>query len=170
MNIYPYFTNVRSFMAYRFSTLRMRALRDSLWAKLIGKNAKLKAFPERVQRENPNRKLIGIKDIPVEQIVGALGRRSDFDHRFRPLKNHLRDRWVNTYLTLESDGWSPILVHKVGDDYYVEDGHHRVSVARSLGMAFVQAQVWEYPSAKKTKSCLPVRCPEKGSAKAYVVR
>ncbi|HLO17685.1 MAG TPA: ParB N-terminal domain-containing protein [Anaerolineales bacterium] len=168
MNIYPSFTNVRSFMSYRFSTLRMNALRDSLWAKLTGRNTKLAIFPEKDPQRSPNRRCIGIRDIELEQIIGTLGRQSDFDHKFRPLKSHLRERWVNIHLTQESVGWSPIVVHKVGDRYYVEDGHHRVSVARSLGMAFIQAKVWEYPvSVKQTKKCQLERCAERSSVRAY---
>ena len=168
MNIYPLFIDVRGHLAYQFSTLRMQALRDSLWAKLIGKNTKLAIFPEQAPEKSPNRKLVGVEDILVEQIVGTLGRPSDFDHQFRPLKKNLRDRWVNVHLSLEINGWSPILVHKVGNNYYVEDGHHRVSVARSLGMAFIQANVWEYSvEAKPIRSCQPLQNIEKSSVNAY---
>ena len=104
MNISPPLTNIRSFMSYKFSTLRMDALRDSLWAKLIGRNTKLAIFPEEAPQKGPNRKFIGMEDIPVEQIIGTLGRQNDFDRKFRPLKSYLRDRWVNVYLTLERDG------------------------------------------------------------------
>jgi len=168
MNIQPSFINIRSYVAYEFSTVRIHAIRDSLWAKLLGRNTKLARFPEQAQVAGPNRKLIGVQEIPVEQIVGTLGRHSDFDHQFRPLKKSLRDRWINVYLTFESDGWSPILVHKVGDNYYVEDGHHRVSVARSLGMAFIQAMIWEYPShIKQIRKCEVVECTEKSAVKGY---
>jgi hypothetical protein len=166
--MYPSFTNLRSFTSYKFSTLRMRALWDEFWAKSIGRDTNLAAFPKHEHRNNPNRKLLGTKDIRVEQIIGTFNRVSDFDGQFRPLSKHLSDRWVNTYITLERDGWSPILVHKIGEDYYVEDGHHRVSVARSTGMAFIEAKVWEYPlRLRQTKVCPPARGTERDSAKAY---
>jgi hypothetical protein len=171
MNIYPSFTNVRSFVSYKFSTLRMNALRDSLWARLIGTNRKLAIFPEQTPEKSPNRKFIGVTEISVGLIVGTLDRHDDFDHKFRPYKSYLRDRWVNTYLALEQDGWSPIVVHKIGDNYYVEDGHHRVSVACWLGMALIQAKVWEYPiQIKQSQSCQPVRCAERSSSKIYATR
>ena len=171
MNTYPSLTNMRSYLSDKFFTLRTRALRDSLWAKLIGKNTKLVTFPEQAPRESPNRRFIGVHEIPVEQVVGTLGRQSDFDHKFRPLKSYLRDRWVNVYLAVESDGWLPIVVHKVGDNYYVEDGHHRVSVARLLGMAFIPAKIWEYPiCVKQVKKCQPARCAERSSANAYAAQ
>ena len=166
--MYPTFTNLRSFTSYKFSTLRMRALWDEFWAKLTGRETRLAAFPKHERRNNPNKKLLGTKDIRVEQIIGTFNRVSDFDDQFRPLSKHLSDRWVNTYITLERDGWSPILVHKIGEHYYVEDGHHRVSVARSIGMAFIEAKVWEYPvRLKQTKVCPSIRRTERDSAKVY---
>jgi hypothetical protein len=170
MNMYPHLTNARSYLSDRFSALQTRALGGLLWAKLTGQNTKLAMFPEQAPRKSPNRKFIGMRDIPIEQIVGTLNRQSDFDHKFRPLKSYLRDRWVNVYLTLENSGWAPILVHKVGDQYYVEDGHHRVSVARLLKMTFIQAKIWEYPVHRlKAKNCQSALCTERGSAKAYAV-
>jgi hypothetical protein len=169
MAIYSSFTGIRSYMANEFSALQTRALRDTLWAKLIGTNTKLARFPDEAFQKSPNRKLIGLKDIPVKEIIGTLYRHSDFDHQFRPLKKHLRDRWVNIYLLHEKEGWPAILVHRVGDHYYVEDGHHRVSVARSLGMEFIQAKVWAYPSQiKQTRNCENLECAERNPLKQYV--
>ena len=168
MNIYPSFADIRSHLSHKFFTLRTDARRDALWAKLMGKNTKLEIFPEETPEKSPNRKFIGTEDIPVEQIVGTISRHSDFDHKFRPLNKHLRDRWVNVYLTFAREGWEPILVHKVGENHYVEDGHHRVSVAQELGMSFIQAKVWEYPClAKEPKRCQPEPCPERSPAQVY---
>ena len=168
MNIYPSFTSLRSFISYKFSIVRMSALRDSFWAKLTGLDSKLEVFPGKAQRISPSRKLIGMKEIRVDQIVGTFNRGHDFDHQFRPLKKHMSNRWVNAFITLERDGWAPILVHKVGEQYFVEDGHHRVSVARSIGMVFIEAKVWEYTAqSKHTETCQSANCPERSSSKTY---
>ena len=168
MNIYPSFSDIRNHLYHKFFTLRAKARRDLLWAKLMGKNIDLETFPEEAPDKSPNRKFIGTEDIPVEKIVGTLNRQSDFDHKFRPLNRHLLERWVNIYLTLEREGWPPILVHKVGEKYYVEDGHHRVSVAQALGMTFIPAKVWGYPSRQKApKKCHPEPCPEVNTANVY---
>ena len=168
MNMSIPLTNIRSLVADEFSALRTSALRDTLWAKLIGKNTNLVRFPEGVFQTGPNRKSLGLQDILVNEIVGTLYRHSDFDHQFRPLKKNLRERWVNIYLLHEREGWPPILVHKVGDQYYVEDGHHRVSVARALGITFIQAKVWEYPSpVKPTQKCESAGSQERSSVKKY---
>ena len=168
MNMHPSLTNIRSHLSHQFFTLRTDALRDSRWAKLLGKNSRLAIFPEEALEKSPNRTFLGTEYIPVEQIIGTLNRHSDFDHKFRPLNKHLRDRWVDVYLTLERDGWSPILVHKVGENYYVEDGHYRVSIALALGIPFVRAEVWEYPcQGRETSNSQPEPCPEMCSAKVY---
>jgi len=149
MNMVPSFTNIRSYISYRFSTLRTNAVRYSFWANMIGRQRKLEIFPEQAPEKSPNRTFIGEVEIPIQAITGTMSRQSDFDHQFRPLKRYLRDRWVNAYLAIENEGLSPILVHRVGGKYYVEDGHHRISVARALGMASISANVWEYPILEK---------------------
>ena len=168
MNIQPSFIDIRSHLSHQFFTLRTDARREALWARLMGKNTDLASFPEETPEKSPNRRFSGTVDIPVEQIVGTINRQSDFDHKFRPLNKHLHDRWVDVYLTLDREGWPPILVHKVGENYYVEDGHHRVSIAQALGFAFIQAKVWEYPCLEKQSSKdEPDPCLERAVAKAF---
>jgi hypothetical protein len=172
MNMSLPVTNLRGYVANEFSALRMRALRNTLWARLTGKDAKLARFPEGTFQKGPNRKMIGVKDIPVEAIIGTLYRHSDFDHQFRPLKQNLKDRWINIYLLRDKEDWPPIFVHQVGEYFYVEDGHHRVSVARALGITFIEAKVWEYPdpnASKQTKQCEDTKCVETSSVRDYAV-
>jgi hypothetical protein len=165
----PPFTTLRSFVSYQFSMIRMQALRKRFWEKLTGNESALAVFPKKDQRLSPTRKLIGIENIRVAQIVGTLNRETDFDSHFRPLKKHSLDRWVNAYLLREQDGWAPILVHKVGEDYYVEDGHHRVSVARAVGMDFIEAEVWEYSyhSPQRSACPSPQGCTDQRPSRAY---
>jgi len=168
MNIHPSFTNVQSATTHKFSSLRMRALRDLFLAKLTGKDSKLMKFHEQAQRPGSSRKLIGVQDVRVEQIVGTLNRDCDFDDKFRPLGKHLLERWVKTFISLQRDEWAPIVVHKLGEQYFVEDGHHRVSVARSVGMVFITANVWEYQSQPaQVESCGVMQCTERVFSKTY---
>ncbi len=85
-----------------------------------------------------------IREIPLEKIVGSVGRGDDFDANFRPLKDHLSDRWIGVYVLANTSGWDAIKVYQVNDVYYVVDGHHRVSVARYLGHKYVDAEVWTF--------------------------
>ena len=144
MNMDPLFTTV----AFKFSTLRLFAFRDSYLEKLTGTESILAVFPEEEERIRfaSSGKLIGVKNICVTEIVGTFEQETDFDSQFRPLKKHSLERWVNAYILHEQDGWAPILVHEINGKYFVEDGHHRVSVARFLGMEFIEATVWEYSS------------------------
>jgi hypothetical protein len=170
MNIYPSFTTLRSSLAFKFDTLRICALRDSYLGKLTGKRSTLASFPEKEARLRfaTSRKLIGIKNIRVAEIVGTLNRDTDFDSQFRPLKKQAMDRWVNAYILHEQDGWSPIIIHKLGDQYFVEDGHHRVSVARFIGMEFIEAKVWEYETQSKSADiCHPTQCTKRSPSKVY---
>lgn len=157
----------RSHIAEIFEGLRFRAVLANLSAKILGKNTKLKGFAEQIFRinskrislseqpirNNSMRIYLGEQDIPVDRITGSVGRESDFDNNFRPLKKHLRDRWIDIYALFEADQFPPIQLFKIGNDYYVEDGHHRVSVARTLGRLSLRAQVWEIPLPPKKIDC-----------------
>ena len=168
MNIYPSFTNLRSHISYKFSALRTRALRDLFWSKLTGKNFALATFPG--EHSHLNKKLLGVEEIRMDQIIGTLNRCSDFDRAFRPLKKHLLNHWVDTFIRMDRGKWSPIVVHKIGERYYVEDGHHRVSVARATGMVFMEAEIWEYRSETKAAESLEViQCVERSSSKVYAI-
>lgn len=89
---------------------------------------------------------VGIRDIPLEQIVGSLSRYEDFTRTFMPRKASTRRRWENLEKLADSRGWPPVEVYRVSDTYFVRDGNHRVSVARQLGVETIEAHVWEYPS------------------------
>lgn len=141
----PSFTNLYGYAADHFNRLRAQARMASLLTKALGRNRALQVLLDRASVDLQNKRYMGIHNIPTDRIVGTLGRNADFDGNFRPLKGHLRDRWVNAFIRLGSDGWAPIVVHKVGETYYVEDGHHRVSVARFEGMMFIEAEVWDHP-------------------------
>jgi hypothetical protein len=126
-----------------FNSFLWKARKDALLSKIWGEVPCLKRFDDiRADKTRPKRSL-GIREIPIDNITGTVGRQDDFDGRFRPLKTHLRERWVNIAVSFRDAGWPPIDVFKVGEEYFVFDGHHRTSNARNLGMAFMEANVWE---------------------------
>ena len=82
--------------------------------------------------------------IELRTIVGSVDRTADFDRRFRPTSNRLRERWQGINLAQRSGrGVPPITVYRVGDLHFVRDGHHRVSVALALGHTVIEANVTE---------------------------
>ena len=114
---------------------------DAFKALQTGSKLTLEIFPGIEQRVSPRLKLIGTRYNHVAEIAGTSERKANFDNRFRPLKRHSLERWINTYSQRERDGWPPIRVHKVNGKYFVEDGHHRVSVARATNMDSIEAEV-----------------------------
>lgn len=94
-----------------------------------------------------NRHYGGMRAVLIEQIHGTLGRGEDFDDQFHPLADRSRDRWVTiAMLRLQGHPVDAVRLIQVGDRYFVEDGHHRISVARALGQIVVDAEitVWEF--------------------------
>ncbi|MEW6181129.1 MAG: hypothetical protein AB1522_14530 [Chloroflexota bacterium] len=89
----------------------------------------------------------GIRAVPIAQIFGTLGRSEDFDNQFHPLTNRSRDRWVAIAMVrFQNQPLDAVKLIQVGNRYFVEDGHHRISVARALGQAEIDAEVtvWEF--------------------------
>jgi hypothetical protein len=98
--------------------------------------------------------------LPFEEVVAALGatsrasigdaivgtvdrRRDEFDRAFRPSPT-TRGRWERiAEARKRGDALPPIDVFKIGDLYFVQDGHHRVSVARAMGDTDINANVVE---------------------------
>ncbi|WP_332664743.1 chromosome partitioning protein ParB [Aeromicrobium sp.] len=84
----------------------------------------------------------GTKVIPLDAIVGSVDKVRDFDRRFRPTSARSRQRWERlARASRTGEVIPPIEVYQVGDYYFVSDGHHRVSVARSLGLDLIEARV-----------------------------
>lgn len=164
MNLRVTLSTRRQFAIEIFNRLRRQALLRQFANALLG-SAALDDFTSLQPFLNPNRKYAGFQDVLVSQITGSVGRAEDFDRSFRPLKKHLFERWVANYIFLQGGNWPLIRLYKVGSQYFVEDGHHRVSVARSSGMAYLQAEVWEYERAKTpAASPAPVRVANEKAA------
>jgi nucleotide-binding universal stress UspA family protein len=86
----------------------------------------------------------GLKDIPLDAIVGSVNRYEDFTRDFLPLANVDPDRWARIEVAVHGPvGLDPIEVYQVGEVYFVKDGNHRVSVARELGSTHIQAYITE---------------------------
>lgn len=85
---------------------------------------------------------LGTKVIPLDAIVGSVDKVRDFDRRFRPTSARSRQRWERlARASRTGEIIPPIDVYQVGDYYFVSDGHHRVSVARSMGLDLIEARV-----------------------------
>jgi hypothetical protein len=130
---------------FDFDASRRHAFWNEARAVLTGHARTLLSFHE-VMRVARMEGLVerGVRDIPLSQIKGSEGRSRDFDPSFLPLNPRLRARWTRIEtLMLRGSPLPPIEVYKVGELYFVKDGHHRVSVARHLGQESITANVIE---------------------------
>jgi hypothetical protein len=133
-------------VAADFSSAQHRAFRNSLLALLSGKDNYLLDFGQ-VQRSLRLREqaYLGHRSVEVAKILGCVSRCQDFDRSFSPIRASLSERWkrVNRAYYQSTDLPPPVLL-KLGDIYFVYDGHNRVSVARSHGVEYLEAEVVEY--------------------------
>ncbi len=126
-----------------FLRARRRAGLAEVLAALSGREAALLSYDDVRRRlhavETPTHVL---EDVPVEAIVGSVGRTHDFTREFLPRTDADKARWVGVRMAMTGlSGTPPIDLYRIGDAYFVRDGNHRVSVARQLGAKFIQAYV-----------------------------
>jgi len=128
-----------------FARARSKSFLRDLWALLRGKRNTLLSYDEvkeRLRIGGPIHR--GVQTVEVGKIVGSVNRYRDFDQAFLPARNSLADRWQRVDRAFYEDvGLPPVVLYKVGDIYFVVDGHHRVSVAREQGQEFIDAEVRE---------------------------
>jgi hypothetical protein len=87
---------------------------------------------------------LGVETIPLDRIAGSTGRYQEFNRAFLPTQSFIRERWKRVYEVAHGlTGFPPIDVYKIGDVYFVRDGHHRVSVLKELGGTTIEATVTE---------------------------
>ncbi len=91
----------------------------------------------------------GMQTVEIDRIVGSLNRYHDFNRAFLPLSSTPEgmERLQRLTRALEKgEILPPVRLYKVGDVYFVEDGHHRVAAARRQGAKEIDAEVIEFDS------------------------
>jgi len=87
---------------------------------------------------------LGLRTIRLDTIVGTVDANHDFDRGFRPTSGRVRERWERLALAQRrGEPIPPIEVYRVGDLHFVQDGHHRVSIAMAAGAKTIDAYVTE---------------------------
>ena len=101
---------------------------------------------------------LGLREVPVAKIIGSVGRHRDFDRTFLPSKPDLSTRWRRIdEIMHRAEELPPVSLYKIGDAYFVQDGNHRVSVARQQGVEMIDAEVVELRSRVPVDSALTAR-------------
>lgn len=139
-------TVARATSLEEFRRLRLRAFVQEMLSILGGRSLYLIPFEEvRTRLRLRNKFYRGLQEVPLDRIVGSLGRYRDFTRTFLPLHDGIQERWARVNeLTHSSKGFPPVELYKVGEAYFVKDGNHRISVALAHRASTIQAHVWEY--------------------------
>jgi hypothetical protein len=130
----------------------LRARRRATLARLAGR---LRGVPDDVGVILPYEEVVqalgfvsehpaGHHVVQLEAIVGTVDRGREFDRSFRPTSARVRSRWEHIAAAMRrGESMPPIDLVRIGEIYFVRDGHHRVSVARALGRTDIDAHVTE---------------------------
>lgn len=130
-----------------FRDARRRAALQDILAHILGKPENLLSFDETRKLHNGQAAVyLGLQEIPMDSIVGSVGRYRDFTRTFLPRRDTDESRWARVKSAIPKTGFNPIEVYRVGDAYFVLDGNHRVSIARARGDRTIQAYVTEIPT------------------------
>jgi hypothetical protein len=126
------------------------------------RRARLRALVARIRREQASNRLLsfdevrrehaannrlhrGTRVVEVDQIIGSVGRYDEFDRSFLPARASIGERWKRIDRAFHrAEDFPPVELYKLGDAYFVMDGHHRVSVARYHDVPTVEAAVVEF--------------------------
>ena len=87
------------------------------------------------------RTYLGLQEIAIDRIVGSVDRSADFRRDLRPQRRLSRSRLANLREAFPDSVMPAINVFEVGGAYFVEDGHHRVALARERGADYIDAEV-----------------------------
>lgn len=129
-----------------FTKARREAFREEIRGRLRGEPTELLSFEAvRMALHLTYRQAEGIRNVPLDDIVGSVDRVEDFTRRFYPRRDDLKRRWVKVAELVQASGLGPVSLFRVSKIYFVEDGNHRVSVARAMGAPTIEAEVWKYP-------------------------
>ena len=114
-----------------------------LWAFLTRQPRRLMELDETLCCANVrNVHYAGTQPVAINRIRGTEGKANEFDAGFHPLKEASRSRWLGVAMErLRGNDLPPVDLVDVDGIYYVRDGHHRISVARSMGQVYIDAVI-----------------------------
>jgi hypothetical protein len=128
-----------------FQRARFKAFINRVWGTLSGQPTTLLSYDEIKEKLRIGGPIYrGVQTVRVDQIAGSLNRYHEFDRVFLPASDKLAERWQSVNRAFYQEiSLPPVVLYKVGQVYFVVDGHHRVSVARGQGQLYIEAEVRE---------------------------
>jgi DNA-binding Lrp family transcriptional regulator len=112
----------------------------------------IKSFKDQQQKEAAfDHRDRGIRSVPLNRIVGSVGRYKDFDNRFRFKQNLPQERlqWIKEAMR-KGRTLGPVKLFEIKDEFYVLDGNHRIAAAKELGHDEILAHIEEFIPSKNT--------------------
>ncbi len=130
----------------RFNNAHADAKMAGLLSFLTGRSNRLQSIDTATaDLLTSNGHYMGTFTVPLSQINGSESRTNDFDRSFHPKNNRTIGRWTSIARAHEAGiPLPPVELIKVGENYFVRDGHHRISVAHAFGEQFIEAEVTEW--------------------------
>lgn len=133
----------RAAAAQEFHRARRQAALESLVARVSGQSADLLSFDDVVDKLGlRSQSEAGLQQVPISAIIGSVGRYRDFSRTFLPRTEEDQDRWVGVSTAAAHVGdLPPVQLYRLSDRYFVLDGNHRISIARTRGLDYIDAHV-----------------------------
>jgi len=129
--------------SYDFSRARNKAVLSQIQNFMNTDRNKLLSFNDVKDILKPKGEVYrGSQTVSLKMIAGSEGRYHDFNKYFLPKREHLRQRWQKVdEAHIKDIILPPIQLYEIGGAYFVRDGNHRVSVAKSQNVEFIDAEV-----------------------------
>lgn len=118
-----------------------------------------KSFQRSQQEEAAfDSRMRGIRTIPLDRIVGSVGRYNDFDARFR-IRSHMPVERLEAIKKAYKAGKAlpPVKLYQIKNEYYVLDGNHRIAALKEIGRDEVRARIIEFIPSEKSMDNLIYR-------------
>ncbi len=168
-----YFMSLEEQVDKDFAVARRRAWLRGLMRRVWGKAGTGRLLPFQETRRSLGASggvARGRSTVEVAHIVGSDGKSDWFDDAFMPLRGISRERWkrIDRALRLGAE-LPPVTLYKLGDAYFVQDGHHRVSVARFHGAEWIDAEVTEFWPPRSPEAPAPIHERPTGTATALAL-
>jgi len=134
-----------------FTRARTKALFRHLFNLIMGKPTLLLPFSTVYDKLKIKAQTYqGIKSVPIANIIGSVDRYNDFDSAFLPMDDYVEGRWKSIDRAFRKNvNLPPVSLYKIGDAYFVQDGNHRISVAREMGIEYIDAEIIEFQTNVK---------------------
>ncbi|MCB8978055.1 MAG: hypothetical protein H6657_11590 [Ardenticatenaceae bacterium] len=133
------------FLGTTNTTQKLQSWANSTLSRLASKSQPLPTLSQATAGQTiADHSYAGIQQVPLHQIKGTAsnGRSRDFDADFRLTNSHNCSRLESVRQARQKlASLPPISLVAVGDAYYVQDGHHRVSVFRACEETTIAAHV-----------------------------